>query len=67
MRKLIIDEVDHRHLNHDVPMCQGVNPTTENLAILFWHRLLPQFGALLGEVRLYETDKNWVSYFGEAS
>ena len=65
MHALIIDEVDHCHLNHDAPICAGVNPTTENLATLFWHRLHPRFGDLLHEVKLFETDKNWVSYRGE--
>ncbi len=65
MRTLVIDEVDHRHLNCDVPICAGVNPTTENLATLFWRRLQLRFGTLLQEVKLSETDKNWVCYRGE--
>lgn len=65
MRALIIDHVDHRHLNVDAPICDGVNPTTENLAVLFWRRLAPRWGGQLHEIKLFETDKNWAVYRGE--
>jgi 6-pyruvoyltetrahydropterin/6-carboxytetrahydropterin synthase len=67
VRGLIIDHVDHRHLNCDSPLCDGVNPTTENLAVLFWNVLSARFGSLLFELRLQETEKNWVIYRGESS
>lgn len=67
VRSLIIDKVDHRHLNCDSPLCAGVNPTTENLAVLFWNTLSARFGTLLFEIRLQETEKNWVVYQGECS
>ncbi len=65
VRELLIDDVDHRHLNHDSVVCRGVNPTVENLAVLFWQVLQPRFGALLYEICLFETDKNWARYRGE--
>lgn len=64
-RELILDDVDHRHLNHDSVLCKGLNPTVENLAVLFWNVLHARFGALLHEVRLQETEKNWAVYRGE--
>ncbi len=64
-RELILDDVDHRHLNHDSELCRGMNPTAENLVVLFWGVLQQRFGSLLHEVRLRETDKNWVTYRGE--
>jgi 6-pyruvoyltetrahydropterin/6-carboxytetrahydropterin synthase len=67
MRGLIVDEVDHRHLNADATICTGINPTTENLAALFWRILHPCFPDTLYEVKLFETDKNWASYRGEIS
>lgn len=66
-RSLILEDVDHRHLNHDSELCRGINPTVENLAVLFWTVLHARFGALLYEVRLHETEKNWVVYRGERS
>lgn len=65
IQELILDQVDHRHLNIDSPLCRGVNPTVENLAVLFWNTLAPRFGALMYELMLYETEKNWASYRGE--
>jgi 6-pyruvoyltetrahydropterin/6-carboxytetrahydropterin synthase len=61
----VIDRVDHKHLNYDVPWLEGSIPTTEMLVIKFWERLegaLPQ--GLLYEVKLYETDNNIASYRG---
>ena len=56
----VIDDVDHRNLNTDVPWLEGRIPTAENLAVAFWERIrseLPE--GLLRSVRLWETDKNW--------
>jgi 6-pyruvoyltetrahydropterin/6-carboxytetrahydropterin synthase len=56
----IIEDVDHRNLNTDVPWLEGLIPTAENLAVAFLKRLrteLPE--GLLRRVRVWETDKNW--------
>ena len=56
----VIQDVDHRNLNTDVPWLHGRIPTAENLALAFWERIrseLPE--GLLRSVRLWETDKNW--------
>ncbi|MGH8528918.1 MAG: 6-carboxytetrahydropterin synthase [Nevskiales bacterium] len=63
--ELILEDVDQRHLNHDSPLCRGINPTAENLVVLFWKVLHERFGDLLHEVRLRETEKNWVTYRGQ--
>ena len=60
MRRQIIQEVDHRNLNTDVPWLKGRIPTAENLALAFWERLQPELTeGLLRSVRVSETDKNW--------
>ena len=56
----IVEDVDHRNLNTDVPWLDGLIPTAENLAVAFWDRLateLPE--GSLRTVRIWETDKNW--------
>ncbi len=61
----VIDFVDHKHLNFDVDFLQGVIPTAENLAVIFWSRLeqvLPS--GQLHSLRLYESDNNFVEYRG---
>ncbi len=68
MMREVIDQVDHRNLNEDVPFLQGVLPSTENLALAFWARLSPAIearGAALHCVRIVETENNFVEYYGE--
>ena len=56
----VIQDVDHRNLNNDVPWLEGIIPTAENLAVAFWERIRPELPeGLLRTVRLWETDKNW--------
>lgn len=56
----IIEHVDHRNLNTDVPWLRERIPTAENLALAFWDRLRPQLpDGSLRRVRVYETEKNW--------
>jgi len=61
----IVDDVDHRNLNTDVPWLKECIPTAENLALAFWERLCPEFPeGSLQSVRLWETDKNWAEVGG---
>jgi 6-pyruvoyltetrahydropterin/6-carboxytetrahydropterin synthase len=56
----IIQDVDHRNLNTDVPWLERRIPTAENLALAFWERIRPELPeGSLRSVRLWETDKNW--------
>ena len=66
IRTEIIAKVDHYHLNHDVEMFRGINPTSENVAIVFWTVLRERFGELLDEVRVEETPDNIVCFRGES-
>jgi 6-pyruvoyltetrahydropterin/6-carboxytetrahydropterin synthase len=66
MQEQVVNWVDHKHLNYDVPWLEGSVPTTEVLVVKFWDRLaemLPR--GLLYEVKLYETENNIASYRGE--
>ena len=68
MMEHVVDRVDHKNLNVDVPFLQGVLPSTENLAIAFWALLqqpIANLGGTLHCIRLRETDKNAVEYYGE--
>lgn len=63
----IVEPMDHRHLNHEVPPFDTVVPTTENLAVEIWRRLDPRFAdsnARLKSIRLYETGDLYVDYDG---
>lgn len=65
VREAIIDQVDHKSLNHDVDFLEGVNPTAENLAVKFWERLKGAVApAELEQIVLRETESNSVTYRG---
>lgn len=62
----VIDALDHKNLNLDVPFLKGKMCSTENLAIAIWDRLAPFLpaGVALHCVKLYETPRIYVEYFG---
>jgi 6-pyruvoyltetrahydropterin/6-carboxytetrahydropterin synthase len=60
MSRRVVEDVDHRNLNTDVPWLEGLIPTAENLAVAFWERIRSELPAgALRSVRVWETDKNW--------
>ena len=66
MEEEIIDKVDHKHLNHDVPFLKDVITTAENMAIIFWKILEPKITeGKLHSIRVYESANNFVEYRGE--
>lgn len=62
----VISDLDHKNLNLDVDWLRGLNPTTENLVVAIWHRLVKALPEELDLVRivLYETPRNYVEYSG---
>jgi 6-pyruvoyltetrahydropterin/6-carboxytetrahydropterin synthase len=62
----VLDDLDHRNLNMDVPWLAGRNPTTENLVIAIWDRLADRLPGAVRLVRLvlWETPRNYVEYSG---
>jgi len=67
MLREVIDVLDHRFLNREIPEFKNHIPTTENLAISIWNRLQAKLNvARLHRVRVYETPDLFVDYYGEA-
>jgi len=67
MNREVVDALDHRHLNKEVPEFAQQIPTSENIAIAIWKRLTPKLKlAQLHRVRLYETPDLFVDFYGEA-
>ena len=67
INQYVIDKVDHKNLNLDVDFMKGKLASTENLAIAIWDILAPhvgESGAQLHCIKIYETDNNYVEYFG---
>ena len=63
----VLDAMDHRHLNYELPEFAHRIPTTENLAIAIWNRLQHKLRvAKLHRVRVYELPDLFVDFYGEA-
>ena len=63
MSREVLDALDHRFLNKEVPEFLTRIPTTENLAIAIWQRLAPKLNqAQLHRVRVYETPDLFVDF-----
>jgi len=63
----VVEAMDHRHLNKEVPEFASTIPTSENIAIAIWRRLEQKLTvAKLHRVRLYELPDLFVDYYGEA-
>lgn len=66
LNREVLDILDHRFLNREVPEFATQIPTTENLAINIWQRIEPKLQvAKLYRVRVYETVDLFVDYYGE--
>ncbi|CAG8584783.1 9389_t:CDS:2, partial [Funneliformis mosseae] len=59
----VMDVLDHKNLDLDVPYFKDKPSTSENLVVFIWHniRQVLKDGELY-EVKLYETEKNLVVY-----
>ena len=69
IRTEVTEKLDHKNLNLDVDFLKGKLPSTENVAIEIWKILAPKIDSItrfgtLYSVKLYETPRNYVEYFG---
>lgn len=65
----VIEKIDHRNLNMDVDFMAGKFTSAENLAIGIWDQLAPHLPTTvqLHCIKLYETPRIYVEYFGTHS
>jgi len=66
IREQVIDKLDHKNLNLDVPFMKDKLCSIENLVIGIWNELEPALpaGIQLHSLKLYETPRIFVEYFG---
>lgn len=66
IKEHVVDQLDHKNLNLDVPFMAGKMCSTENLAIAIWEQLAPHLpsNVQLHCIKLYETPRIFVEYFG---
>jgi 6-pyruvoyltetrahydropterin/6-carboxytetrahydropterin synthase len=56
LQREVVERMDHRHLNIEVPELKGLIPTCENVALAIWKLLEPRITTgKLDRVRLYES------------
>lgn len=60
----VLEEVDHKNLNLDIPYFKTLLPTTENLSRYLWGKLEAKLPHLLVRIRLHEDENVWVEYTG---
>jgi 6-pyruvoyltetrahydropterin/6-carboxytetrahydropterin synthase len=63
----IIEKVDHKNFNLEVEFMKGILPSAENIAIQIWKEIegtIIDHGAVLHCIRLHETERNFVEYYG---
>ena len=70
IKREVIDQVDHKNLNLDVPFMKEKMASCENRVIEFWKILAPKIGIIVKEgglykLTLFETPRNFVEYYGE--
>lgn len=67
IRNEVIEQLDHKNLNLDVDFLKNKIPSTEVLAISIWDILsdkIKTYGCTLHCIRLFETERNFVEYYG---
>lgn len=70
IKELVIDKLDHKNLNLDVDFMEGKMASCEILIMEIWKILEPAIRQIsdtgvLHALKLYETPRNFVEYFGE--
>ncbi|MCF8217552.1 MAG: 6-carboxytetrahydropterin synthase [Bacteroidales bacterium] len=68
IREYVVNKLDHKNINLEVDFMQGKLASTENIAIAIWNELekpVNELDAKLHSIKIYETENNFVEYFGE--
>ena len=67
VKEHVIDKLDHKNLNEDVPFMKGKLCSIENLVLAIWEQLEPNLpdNIQLHSLKLYETPRIYVEYFGK--
>jgi len=61
----VIEPLDHKNLNVEIPQFSDLIPSVENIALVIFRMLKPQFattGATLAGITVWETPKTWCEY-----
>ena len=63
IKENVLDRFDHKNLNLDTAEFKDLNPTAENIVIVVYNLLRDKIQSSLAlQIRLYETERNFVEY-----
>ncbi|OQP51376.1 6-pyruvoyl tetrahydrobiopterin synthase [Niastella yeongjuensis] len=63
IRDHVLEKFDHKNLNLDTVYFKDLNPTAENICVVIYDLLRAQIDLQFDlQVRLYETERNFVEY-----
>ncbi|MBL7962985.1 MAG: 6-carboxytetrahydropterin synthase [Flavobacteriales bacterium] len=68
IKERVIDHLDHKNIDVDVPFMKGRYSSTENLCLAIWEQLVEpvrELGVRLVTVKVEETENNYAEYHGE--
>ena len=68
IKEKVVNKLDHKNLNLEVDFMKDKIPSTEALVLGIWNQLaepVKKMGAALHCVKVFETENNFVEYFGE--
>lgn len=67
LKEQVVEQLDHKNLNTEVPFLAGQIMSSETLATAIWKQIEPSIkacGAELHCIRIEETENNAVEYYG---
>ena len=63
IKEQVLDKFDHKNLNLDTKEFEQLNPSAENIAVVIYDLLRDKLDPALDlQIRLYETERNFVEY-----
>lgn len=68
IKEHVVDHLDHKNLDLDVPFMKGRYSSTESLAVAIWEQLdgpVRSLGVQLHCIKVEETENNYVEYYGD--
>ncbi len=68
LKTKVIDKLDHKNVNLDVPFMEGKLTSTENIALAIWdeiHADIENLGCTLHCIKIVETENNYIEYYGD--
>jgi 6-pyruvoyltetrahydropterin/6-carboxytetrahydropterin synthase len=67
LKEYVVEALDHKNLNLDVPFLKDIMASTENITIKVWEVIegpIREAGGELVKIKMVETENNFVEYFG---